>query len=169
MPACDTMFWFAVQVTPRHENKVDIILAYKGYERFLPIYKVRRNWSDRIKTLEQPLFPGYLICRTLAGLLSGILGTPGVIRVVSFAGKPYPVTDEEIERLQQAVNSGRPLQRVAHLCIGRRVQIKAGPLAGITGVITQYKNQNRLVLSVDSIMKAIAIDVDASEVIANSA
>jgi transcription termination/antitermination protein NusG len=166
MLGCEAINWFAVQVTPRHETKVDIGLGYRGCERFLPTCKVRRNWSDRVKTLQQPLFPGYLFCRTTAGLLGSVLATPGVIRVISFGGKPCPVADQEIADLQRALHSGRPMQPVPHLSLGQRVQIKAGPLAGITGIITHFKNQSRLVLCVDSIMKAVAIDIDACDAVA---
>jgi transcription antitermination factor NusG len=156
--------WFAVQVTPRHEMTVNTLLSYKGYEQFLPLCTVRRNWSDRVKTLEQPLFPGYLFCRSPHSTLGSILRTPGVIRIISFGGQPYPVPDDEIGDLQQAVQCGRKKYCVPYLAIGQRVEIKAGPLTGIVGIITKFKNRDRLVLSVASIMKAVAIDIEACEV-----
>lgn len=155
--------WFALQVTPRHEISVDTLLNCKGYERFLPLCTVRRNWSDRVKTLEQPLFPGYLFCRIPQMALGPILRTPGVIRIIGFGGKPCPVPDYEIEQLQQVMHCSRNNCCVPFLAVGQRVKIKTGPLAGIVGLIIKLKNRHCLVLSVESIMKSVAVDIEACE------
>ncbi len=55
--------WYALRVTVRHERAVDRRLAELGYESLLPVYRSRRVWSDRIKALKVPLFPGYVFCR----------------------------------------------------------------------------------------------------------
>ena len=159
-----TLLWFAVQVVPHHERPVDALLGCKGYERFLPTHIVRRNWSDRVKTLQQPLFPGYIFCRCRQAAVTSILRTSGVIRIVSFGGRPCSVADAEIEGLRQVIRSNKQTYPVPFLAVGRKVQMKAGPLMGIVGIITQFKNRNRLVLCVESIMRGVAIEVDASEV-----
>ncbi|MGA9886725.1 MAG: transcription termination/antitermination NusG family protein, partial [Candidatus Acidiferrales bacterium] len=61
--SCDVLPWFALQVRTRQEASVAQQLNGQGYERFLPLYKVRKRWSDRIKEVNAPLFPGYLFCR----------------------------------------------------------------------------------------------------------
>jgi len=157
--------WFAVQVSPRAEKKVADHLTYKGYQSFLPLYKATRRWSDRKTVLELPLFPGYVFCRMTESSAGLIVATPGAVRIVGFGGKPYPVSDTEIGALQQIVESGiHAVPFVPYLRIGERVEIKDGPLSGITGIIVQIKNQRRLVVSVDAVMKSISIDVDAYEV-----
>ena len=157
--------WFALQVAPRHENKVASLLNYKGYQHFLPTYQSSRKWCDRNKTLELPLFPGYLFCRMVHGTTVGlVVTTPGVIRVVGFGGNPYPIPDHEIDAIQRiALSSG--VTPVPYLKIGHKVQIRNGPLLGITGILTQIKNRCRLVVSVDLITSSVSVDVASVDVL----
>src|SRR5579859_2892809 len=76
--------WFALQVRMRHEALVTAHLNGKGYEWFLPLYKSRKRWSDRVKETELPLFPGYLFCRFDPQNRLPILKTPGVTQIVGY-------------------------------------------------------------------------------------
>ena len=116
--------WFAVQTRSRYENLVATLLRGKGYELFLPIYKSRRRWSDRIKELELPLFPGYLFCRFNPLDRFPILVTPGVMQVVGVGKSPIPVDDLEIAALKTAIRSGLPRQPWPFLQVGQRVRIE---------------------------------------------
>src|SRR5882757_2803627 len=98
--------WFAIQSAPKAEKKVAECLTHKGYRCFLPLYRSQRKWSDRTKVLELPLFPGYVFCRMRKDVSAPIRATPGVIRIVGFGDKPYPIPDSEIESLQQIVSLG---------------------------------------------------------------
>src|SRR5262245_944913 len=98
--------WFAVQVMPKHEKKVAAMLAYKGCTHFLPCRKVSNKWSDRMKVIEQPLFPNYVFCLVGNEEFRVVLDVPGVYRIVGFGGKPCPVADQEIHALQKIVGSG---------------------------------------------------------------
>jgi transcription antitermination factor NusG len=97
-----------------------------------------------------------------------VLATPGVVRIVGFGGKPYPVRDEEIMAIQRLVTAGCEAVEVAHLKIGERVQVLDGPLKGITGILTRIENRNHLVVTIEAIMKSVAIVVDAQMVAATS-
>ena len=155
-------YWFAVQVVVREEKKVAILLQQKGYEAFLPTFKTPRKWADRTKSIEVPMFPGYVFCR-YQNLVSGlVLSTPKVMRIVSFGGSPASIPQEEIEQIQRIVASGTPAMPHPYLRTGERVIINAGPLAGICGVVTYMKAHCRVVLSVEMIMKAIAVEVETS-------
>ena len=161
--------WFAVQMSPRHEAKVAAFLNYKGYQHFLPTYRSRRIWSDRIKTVELRYFPGYVFCRTMDKMAHGlVLTTPGAIRVVGFNGKPYPISDQEIDAIRKAVLSPDAAP-CPYLKVGQKVRITDGPMAGVTGILAQIKNRHRLVISVELIMKSIAVDVDARNVLCEEA
>lgn len=161
---CTRAPWFAVQVMSLHEKKVAAVLAYKGYKQFLPIERVTSKWSDRTKTLERPLFPNYVFCRMEHGTVRPVLATPGVVRIVGFGGKPYPVREEEIVAIQRLVSAGCEPVAVAHPKIGERVRVLEGPLKGITGILTRIKNRSHLVVSIEAIMKSVAIVVDAQMV-----
>jgi len=152
--------WFVLQVFPKHEKKVAIILNLKGYEYFLPLCRTKRVWSDRVVTIDAPLFPGYVFCQMKEESARDVLGTAGVLRIVTFGGRLCPVPDAEIQDLQIVVNKARDPQPWPHMKIGDRVQIKSGPFAGVVGYLTEIRNQKRLVVSVDIIMKSISVDVE---------
>lgn len=159
-PSC----WFAIQVVPRYEVKVSSLLGFKGYQCYVPIYMARRKWSDRIKTLKLPLFPGYIFCRFQDVPSGRIVDTPRVIRIVSFGGKPSTIRDDEIETIQRVADTGTDPQPWPYLKVGQRVQINSGPLAGIAGILTRIKNHHRLVISLEAVMKSISVEVGASDI-----
>ena len=157
--------WFALQVRTRFENGVAAFLGGKGYEWFLPTYRVRRRWSDRVKESEQPLFPGYLFCKFDPQDRLPILKTPALIGIVSTARVPTPVQEMEIMALRALVNSDVPRQPWPFLQIGQRVRIECGALAGIEGILLQHKGTDRLVLSVTLLQRSVATEIDASMVV----
>ncbi len=154
--------WFAVQVRTRHEIGIADYLSAKGYERFLPLYKCRKTWSDRIREVQAPLFPGYIFCRFDPCDRLPILKTPGVVQVVGNGRSPLPVCDTEIEALQKMVASGLPNQPWPFLHAGDRVQIQAGPLRGLEGVLVAFKGNCHLVLSVTLLQRSVAVEIDSA-------
>jgi transcription antitermination factor NusG len=156
--------WLALQVMPRHEKSVDTLLEYRGYNHFLPTHRVRRRWSDRISVVEEPLFPGYVFCRSQSNLMDIIRGSSRIICIVAFGGRPHPVPDKEIEALQQIVRGNREYSALPYLNVGQKVQVISGPLLGISGTIKQFKNRDRLVITLDVIMKSVSVEIDQSEV-----
>lgn len=93
-----------------------------------------------------------------------IRGSPGIIRMVTFGGRPQPVPDREIEALQQIVRGKREYSAVPYFGVGQRIQVISGPLAGINGIITRFKKRNRLVISLDVIIQSVSVEIDESEV-----
>ena len=154
--------WFALQVRARQEAGVGEQLKGQGYERFLPFYKVRKRWSDRIKEMEAPLFPGYLFCRFNPHDRLPILKTPGVIQIVGFNNTPAAVDDDEILSIQRLVASGVQHQPCPFLTVGDRVRISAGPLLGLEGLLTDIKGSHRLVLSVSLLQRSVAVEIDSA-------
>lgn len=166
MPAFDRDLWFVLQVMSRHEKAIDTLLEYKGYDHFLPTCWVRRRWSDRVKVIQEPLFPGYVFCRSQRSLMEVVRNTPGIIRIVNCGGKPQAVPDEDVDALRRVVNSKRDICALPYFHAGQKVEVITGPLSGITGIITQIKKRDRLVLAVDVIMKSVSIEIGRAEVVA---
>jgi transcription antitermination factor NusG len=158
--------WFALQVRTRQEASVADQLNGRGYERFLPLYAVRKHWSDRIKEVESPLFPGYLFCRFNPHDRLPILKTPGVIQIVGFRGGPTAVDESEIRSIQTLVAAGVPHQPWPFLAAGDRVRIESGPLVGLEGILTEVKRSHRLVLSVTLLQRSVAVEIDSALVTA---
>jgi len=154
--------WFALQVRARYEQGVADHLNGKGYELFLPLYKCRKRWSDRVKEVEVPLFPGYLFCRLNPQDRLPILKTPGVIQVVGSNRIPAAVDEHEIQAIQAMVASGIPNQPWPFLATGDRVRIESGPLSGLEGILVEFKGNHRLVLSVTLLQRSVAVEIDSA-------
>src|ERR1700730_9765585 len=152
--------WFALQVRSRSENIVTAHLTGKGYEWFLPSHKARRLWSDRIKEIEQPLFPGYVFCRLNPLNRFPILAIPGVFLIVGAGKTPVPIHEAEIVAIQATVKSGLPSQPWPFLQIGQRVKIEHGPLCGLDGILLEVRGHHRLVLSVTLLNRSIAVRLE---------
>jgi transcription antitermination factor NusG len=154
--------WFALQVRVRYELGVAEYLDGKGYEWFLPLYKCRKRWSDRIKVVEAPLFPGYLFCRFNPQNRLPVLKTPGVIQVVGNNRTPIEVDEREINAIQALVASGVPNQPWPFLELGDRARIESGPLRGLEGILIEFKGNHRLILSVSLLQRSVAVEIDSA-------
>lgn len=152
--------WFALQVRTRHESLVVSHLTARGYEPFLPIYTCRRKWSDRVKEVALPLFPGYVFCRLDVANRLPILSAPGVASILGIAKNPTPIDEREIAAIRAATLSDLPREPWPFLKVGQAVKIERGPLSGIEGILTDFKGQHRLVLSVTLLQRSVAVEVE---------
>ena len=78
------MNWYALVVRPQHEKAVAASLVAKALDSYVPLYRDRRRWSDRVRILELPLFSRYVFCRCSFADRIKVLGTPSVMSMVSF-------------------------------------------------------------------------------------
>lgn len=153
--------WYAVAVRSNFERIVAQSLRQKDYEIFLPAYLSKRRWSDRTKVVECALFPGYVFCRMDLGQRVPLLNTPGVASIVGIGGCPLPVEDREIEAIRRIVASGLPVAPWPFLKTGQFVYITHGPLAGVEGIITAFRNQSRLVVSVQMLQRSVTVEIES--------
>jgi transcription antitermination factor NusG len=156
--------WYAVRVRSNYETNVGTVLDHKGVERFLPTYRSRRKWADRVKTLDLPLFPGYVFCRIRLDERNLVLTTGGVVDIVSIGRVPAPVSDAEIEAIRTVVQSPAHAEPWPFLKIGETVRIHSGALAGLEGILIRVKNSWRLVISVTLLERSVAVEIDAAYV-----
>jgi transcription antitermination factor NusG len=154
--------WFALHVRTQHEKSAAEYLRGYGYELLLPLYKCRKRWSDRVKEVDSPLFPGYLFCRFDPLERLPILKAPGVIQIVGFNRQPVSVDEQEISAIQTLMAAGVPNQPWPFLRAGDKVQIESGPLRGVSGILTEFKGQHRLIVSITLLQRAIAVEIDAA-------
>jgi transcription antitermination factor NusG len=151
--------WFAVRVRPNHEKPVAAALHGKGFQEFLPLLRSRRQWSDRVKIMDLPLFPGYLFCRLNLEQRMPLLTTPGFLYLVGVGKNPEPVDESEIAAIRAVLHSGLPVKPWPSLMVGQKVQLKYGPLRGIEGVLTKIANQQRMFVSVTLLKRSISVEV----------
>jgi len=157
--------WFVLTVAPRHELSAGQHLQTKGFETSVPAYCIRRRWSDRIKTITLPLFPGYVFCRFSLNSRIPVLNTPGVRGAISFGSQLAYLEDHEIERIHRMANCGLNLEPLAGLKTGMRVEIVDGPLRGMHGVLAQIDGTARVVVNVELLHRAVAVHIDPQAVV----
>lgn len=156
--------WYAAYTCANHEKRVAEQLTQRALENFLPQYESVRRWKDRRMKLQLPLFPGYVFVRLALRDRLRVLETPSVVRLVGFNGSPTALPDKEMEALRACVATGIAAEPHAYLTTGRRVRMKAGPLAELEGVLIRKKNTFRVVVSLDLIARSAAVEVDAADV-----
>jgi|YNPNPStandDraft_1061719.scaffolds.fasta_scaffold04140_8 transcription antitermination factor NusG len=156
--------WRAVRTRSNFECRVADYLRAKGVEAWVPAYEMRRRWSDRVKTLHVPIFPGYVFCRSKAESLLPIKEAPGVVHIVGFGGQPAEVPEAEVRAVWRLVRSGLPASPCPYLREGMRIRIRSGPLEGLQGMLLQIKNRFHVVVSVHLLMRSVAAEVDAEAV-----
>lgn len=152
--------WFALRVRSNFERVSSQHLRQRGYEEFLPCYRAERQWSDRIKQVESVLFPGYVFCRLNPTDRLHVLTTPGVIGLVGFGKVPVPITDSEIQSIRTMVESELRITPWPFLQAGQRVLIERGPLAGVEGILTEFRRRFRIVVSVSLLQRSVAAELD---------
>lgn len=157
--------WYAVYTWARHEKKVARHFEERGIAYFLPLYTAIHRWNQRTARVSLPLFPGYVFVLT-KGHDYRPLAVPGVARYVGPARSPAEIPAEEIESLQKAMQTGHRLEPHPYLAPGNRVRIASGPMSGVTGTIQRTAAGCRIVISVDMIMRSVAVEVDAASLMA---
>jgi transcriptional antiterminator NusG len=158
--------WYVVAVRPNFERSASLHLHAKGYETFLPLYRVHRKWSDRSKEIEVPLFSGYTFCRFDPRQRLPILQVPGVVSILGFTGAgPLPVDEAEIEAVRTLLRSDLPVGPWPFLREGNFVTVERGPLTGVEGIVIEVKSKYRLVVSISLLQRSVYAEIDCDWVV----
>lgn len=156
--------WFALYTGSNHEKRVEQHLRTRNIESFLPLYTVARRWRNRTTAKVQlPLFPGYVFVKIARTESVRVLEIPMVHSIVGNGREALALPDAEI----QALRSGLHLRQVdpcPYVKTGVRVRIRSGPLAGLEGVVVRKDARLRVILSIDLIMRSVAVQVNAHEI-----
>jgi transcription antitermination factor NusG len=159
-----TSRWYAAYTCVHHEKRILQQLSERNIDGFVPLYHSVRRWKDRRKELDLVLFPGYVSVRIPLQHRLRVLQVPGVVNFVNFNGLPTPLPEGEVEALRKASAQGVFGAPHPYLKTGRRVLIRNGPFTGVQGVLLRKKDKYRFVLSIEMIMRSVAIEMDAADV-----
>lgn len=159
IPVEATSRWFAVHTRHQHEVSVATNLRNKGMEVFLPTYDAVHVWSDRQKCVTLPLFPGYIFFANEIDRWIQVVSTPGVNAIVRIGTVPAEIPNAEIVAIRQMVESRLRVEPHPFLSEGEAVRIKAGPLAGLEGIVSRKKDALRLVLSIQILGQSAAVEI----------
>ena len=153
--------WIVVRSKPRSEKVAHNELVKKNIEAYLPLLKERRKWSDRKKWVEFPLFSSYLFARIDIKDSIFVLQTQGVNTIVKFGKQIAIVQNSVIEAIRLAMEGGYQLEPVEYFVEGNIVEVVAGPMKGVKGIVAKLKGQNRLIIKIDAIQQALSIQIES--------
>jgi transcription antitermination factor NusG len=158
--------WYAVYVKSRAEKKVLLELTYQGVEAYLPLQKRLRKWSDRKKLVDFPLIPGYIFVYITRKDYDKVLKTNGVVAYVRFEGTAAVIPDEQIDTIKRLLRQHEHKIEVSFkdFSAGDAVEILAGPLMGVKGVLTQLKGKNKVAVQLDKLQLSLTVEVPISEI-----
>ena len=159
--------WYALRVKSRHEFVTSEELARKDIENFFPSVSRVRQWKDRKKTVDFPLFPGYVFVHLdpCPGAFLTVLKTRGSVCFVSLEpGQPTSVPPEEIASLKVMVESGEQLDVFPAFKEGTAVRVKRGPLSGIVGILAKRENHHMFFINIDSLGRSVGLKIGAEDV-----
>ena len=154
--------WLVFYTKSRAEKKVEDLLKRFGFESFLPLNKVVRQWSDRKKKLEVPLFNSYIFVKDLESSIPEILKTSGISWNIKHNGKPAVLRDKEMETIKRFITSGLLLESLSvdNLEVGDKVKVIDGPLRGAEGMLSQVQKNLKFTVLIESIGQAIRVNLE---------
>jgi transcription antitermination factor NusG len=162
---CSRTLWYAAYTASRHEKRVAQQLQERSVEHFLPLYETVHRWRNGRHRVQLPLFPGYVFVHIALRDRLPVLKIPGLVRLVGFSGVPFPLPEQDIETMRNALNNGVAAEPYPYLTAGSRVEICNGPLQGMRGILLRRRNSFRVVLSIDLIMRSMVVEVEAADVV----
>ena len=153
------MPWYALYTRPRHEKKSAELLSEKDFEVYLPTIKKVRQWKDRKKKVEVPLFNSYIFVNFEYNQRFDVLKTHGIVKIINFSGEPAIVPDWQIDSLRQMLEFPETVRLEKYITPGEIVEIQTGPMRGLKGTVDLKKDSNRLVLSIDGVFQSISVEI----------
>ena len=155
--------WIAVYTKSRHEQIVINELSKKNIESFCPMFKERRQWSDRKKWVHFPLFRSYVFARIHLKENIFVLQTIGVNKIIKFQNKISIIPEQVINDIKNVVDGGYKIQQVDYFIKGDEVSVVSGPLKGVNGIIQDLKGDSRLIMKVEAIRQAFSIEISSEQ------
>ena len=147
-----TKKWLVVYTKPRWEKKVNTSLVKKGIEAYCPLNKVRRKWSDRMKTIEEPLFKSYVFVNVEDAGMTEVRFVDGVLNYVYWNGKPAIVREEEIIEIKKFMSEYEDVEVSSiELKPSDAVVLNAGVMMGATGRVMRMMGNNTVEVRIDSL------------------
>lgn len=143
--------WFLFYVKAKHERKVEALLKRDGYQSYLPMITVERQWSQRIKKIEEPLFKSYIFVKIKESDIYNVLQTQSIVCNIKFSGKPATIRQRHIDLIEKLILNRTKFELSKQdVKIGELIEIKSGLFKGEKGVVRQIKGNKKLLLSIEN-------------------
>jgi transcription antitermination factor NusG len=153
--------WYALRTRSRHEKMVAEQLEKQGIENFLPLVKQVRQWSDRVKEVELPLFSGYAFVHVVLSSHDRlrVLQTHGVAGFVGINSCGTPIPASQIQDIRTLLASKEPFEEQPFLKVGQRVRVRGGALDGVEGILSARNDDRSLVISLEPIQRSLSVRI----------
>ena len=156
--------WYAVYVKSRTEKKVAVEFEIDGVDFYLPLVKKLKQWSDRKKWVEEPLFRSYIFVNIEQVQYYDILQIQNVVKYVSFEGKAVPIREEQIEAVKYYLNEKDPENIDQQTWEkGQKVEIISGSMAGLQGELIEVKGKKKVKVEIEVVGKTLVIQIPKSK------
>jgi len=155
--------WHVLHVRSNFEKRVAQHLLVRAVEHYLPIYSERVKWTDRTVITERPLFSGYVFARFLPESRITVISIPGVVRSLGDE-EGNLVSSAELDKIRDGLASGLLLRPHPNVSVGARVRIRTGIFEGVEGMVTEFRQQCRVVLSLAAVRQCFSLEVDLDEI-----
>ena len=152
--------WYALYTRPRFEKKVVSQLTEKEIESYLPLQTTFRQWSDRRKKIEEPLFRGYVFVHVSSQNRVQSMQIDGVVKMVGFGGKHSIIPDDQIDAIKRLLDGGAALKLHDYFVTGDPVEVIQGPFIGTKGRLVEKRNEKRFVITIDAIRQSVPVEID---------
>ena len=158
------MGWHLIYTRPNHEKKVTIQLQEKKIATYLPLLKVERIWSDRVKVMQQPVFPSYVfVYLNNPNEYYEAIRTEGSCYYVKSGTKVALMSNDEINCIKLMEAQGENMEVAGNnFQIGQQMTIRNGPLRGLTCEVIQHKGKNRILVRVSILQRSLLADIPAT-------
>jgi len=151
--------WHVIYTKPRFEKKVFELLQQHKIEAFLPLQRTIRQWKDRKKLVELPLFPSYLFVHISSVNKWEVLSINGVVRFLQFEGRDATLPESDIEAIRKSLVANPEVSDNQEFKYGDEVVITSGPLVGLEGVLVESNGKKRLAIQINAIEKLLLVNV----------
>jgi transcription antitermination factor NusG len=152
--------WYAVYTNPRAEKQVYERLTENKIEAYLPLRKTIRQWSDRKKIIEVPLLTSYIFVKTSPKFFPLVYKTYGVVKFVSFEGKPVSIPQNQIDILRLLIDSDTEIEVTSeNFAKGDNVEVVSGALVGITGELINLGSNSRFIVRIDKLDQNLILKI----------
>ena len=154
--------WHVLHVISNHEKRVAQHLVVRSVEHYLPLYTDRVKWTDRTAIVERPLFSGYVFARCSHQTRLSVITVPGVLRLLGDEERDM-VSCAELDKIRDGLASGLLLRPHPSLSVGTRVRVRGGVFAGTEGVVTEFRHQCRVIMTLDAVRQCFSLEVELSD------
>lgn len=157
--------WYALYTKSRAEKQLNEQLIKAGFEAYLPLQRVLKQWSDRKKWVEVPLFRSYIFVHISGAEYYDVLNVPGAVRFITFEGKAVPIPPQQIEAIRQFVDTKQELPDVdLNLEPGSAIDIIAGPMKGISGELIEIMGKKKVKIEINGLGRSVYLELPASHI-----